>query len=169
MSNIVSVSQSDMQLLKALEDLYPANTELKIDAGELRWGKLCPGAEKTIEFLKDRTYTALLVSFTDALLFLELIFVKPELISGISVEPIATEIRKLGDICELAKRLESIIFKQLTKLENMSYYSDIPDIGYPRRHRILICAKMNPFGLIMNLSFVIGGLAFIYRGFRGIY
>ena len=176
----LSVSQQEIKLLTAIEKYYP-NLEFRKDNGELRWGQICPGAEKTVQFLKDKSYTAFITSFTDALLFIELLVVRSKMLKekGINTEKLLNDVlnttddiypelkgSKIAKSCRLAEIITGVVERQLKKLENKSFYKDIPDLTYPRRHLALICAFDKTGNTFLNLSFIFGGLALVYQGLK---
>lgn len=133
----------NFNLLKNIESLY--NTyEARNGENILRFGRISPTAEKTVEFLKDKMYTKLLVRYTDALLFLEY--------------TINNNISLPFEICKSAKLLNDDINLILSKVKEKTFYKQI-DSKFASRHFQKICL-LDP----KNRTEILGGLTFVGVG-----
>ena len=110
----------------------------------LRYGFICPGALKTIEFLNknkqkfNNDIYEKIRSFTDGLFFLELIVLYSKYINKDLVDIIKGII---GDKhCVIAKAFVKIISEEFTKLPK-SIFQSLPDDFYHLRHKTLICSN----------------------------
>lgn len=108
-------------LLKFLEEQY-GNVTLKSGKGLLRFGKISPQAEDTIETLQNKSYYKILARYTDALLFLEILTTKK-----IYSQDTIKKVQEKGRICDLAKKIRSIC------------ESILPNGSFPFRHEKIIC------------------------------
>jgi len=155
MENIIK----NFNLLVKIENLY-GTYEARNGENILRFGKVSPTAEKTVEFLKDKMYTKLLVRYTDAILFIEY--------------SINNNIPLPFEICKVAKFLNDDINLILSKVKEKKFYSQI-DSKFMNRHFQKICLldPNNRSEILSGLSFVGIGLFAITMGalkiFRGAY
>jgi hypothetical protein len=155
MENIIK----NFNLLVKIENLY-GTYEARNGENILRFGKVSPTAEKTVEFLKDKMYTKLLVRYTDAILFIEY--------------SINNNIPLPFEICKVSKLLNDDINLILSKVKEKKFYSQI-DSKFMNRHFQKICLldPNNRSEILSGLSFVGIGLFAITMGalkiFRGAY
>lgn len=134
---------SNFELLKKIEALY-GSYEDRIDI--LRFGKVSPTAEKTLQFLKDKMYIKILARYTDALLFIEY-SINNEL-----------KIKFPMEICKIAKLMNEDINQIMSKIKGKSFYSEISS-SFASRHFHKICL-LDPD----NRKEILGGLSFISIG-----
>jgi hypothetical protein len=155
MENIIK----NFNLLIKIEKLYGLH-EARTGENILRFGKESPIAEKTLEFLKDKMYTKLLVRYTDALLFIEY--------------SINNDIPLPFEICKVAKLLNDDVNLILSKIKDKKFYSQI-DSKFANRHFQKICLldPNNRSEILSGLTFVGIGLFAVTMGalkiFRGAY
>jgi hypothetical protein len=132
----------NFDLLKKIESKYN-NLEARSGENILRFGKVSPTAEKTIEFLKDKMYTKLLARYVDALLFIEY---------ALNIVPLDFE------VCSVAKLINEDINLIMKKVKGKSFYAQI-DSKFASRHFHKICL-LDP----QNRNQILGGLSFIGIG-----
>jgi hypothetical protein len=118
----------------------------------------------------------MLETFTDALLFLEIIATRQRFLKQNgrnSCEIRANILRKttaisphLNTICSLSLVVEKTICKLLSEFKEKSFYKNIPDDTYAYRHRNIICTSENKGITFFNIAFIIGGLTVAYQGFK---
>lgn len=137
----------NFDLLKKIESKYN-NLEARSGENILRFGKVSPTAEKTIEFLKDKMYTKLLARYVDALLFIEYA------LNNRSEASIQLDF----DICSVAKLINEDINLIMKKVKGKSFYAQI-DSKFASRHFHKICL-LDP----QNRNQILGGLSFIGIG-----
>ena len=111
----------------------------------LKFGYICPGATKTLKFIKKNINSFAtqkifdkIKRYTDGLFFIELIVLYSKYID----KKIISEMSKLIDnkSCKIAKRFTNIISEQFEKLPK--YISqNLPDDFYHLRHKTLICSN----------------------------
>ena len=111
----------------------------------LKFGYICPGAVKTIEYLnlntvssKDRDSYRNIKKYTEALFFVELIVLYSDYIRKSFVNRMNDILQ--GNGCIIAREITKLISKEFENLSK-NILTQIPDNFYHLRHQTLICSN----------------------------
>ena len=119
---------------KPLFDNYPTN--------DLHFGFICPGAVKTINYLKNspinKNLLAFIIKFTDALFFLEIIVIYKDYIDESLYKTMLPIIK--NNHCSISNKLTKSISKFFNLIPK-NINKNIPDNFYHIRHNTLICSN----------------------------
>lgn len=136
---LIDILEKDYNNLK-LKNLFEKETQKK---GVLKFGYVCPGAIKTVNFIKENVQIykvdnifKKVKKYTDALFFVELIVLYHKYIDKNLVEKINKVLK--NESCKVAKALTKLITNQFTELP-IEVSQNLPDNFYHMRHQELIC------------------------------
>lgn len=138
MINVLQEKYNDVKLKK----IFLKEQKRK---GLLKFGFICPGATKTVKFIKkniknkdhDRIFNKI-IKYTDALFFIEIIAIYSKFIDKdilIYVDSFTN-----SKYCSIAKVISNLISEQFQKLPKYISHN-LPDDFYHLRHKTLICSN----------------------------
>lgn len=138
---LINILEENYDSLK-LKNLFEKESNKK---GLLKFGYVCPGAIKTVQYIKSNVKSERsnniykkIIRYTDALFFIELI----ELYTKYIDRKLVNKINEIidGKSCLIAKVITKIITKQFSLLPK-KIAQNLPDNFYQMRHQTLICSQ----------------------------